>query len=84
MENALEKYLSSVKNKVVEEFDIDNKKVKYTEKLKGWNISSFKLEEQVRAFLLTKLVNELEYDIEKIEIETEYPAGKKRKKNVLE
>ena len=80
MENALEKYLSSVKNKVVEEFDIDNKKVKYTEKLKGWNISSFKLEEQVRAFLLTKLVNELEYDIEKIEIETEYPAGKKKKK----
>lgn len=80
MTSALELYLSTVKNKVVEEFDFTNKKVKYTENLKGWSISSFTPEEQVRSYLLSKLVNELDYEIGKIEIETEYPVGRKKAK----
>ena len=35
MTSALELYLSTVKNKVVEEFDFANKKVKYTKNLKN-------------------------------------------------
>ena len=80
MTSALELYLSTVKNKVVEEFDFANKKVKYTKNLKGRSISSFTPEEQVRSYLLSKLVNELDYEIGKIEIETEYPVGRKKDK----
>ncbi|HGZ2470564.1 N-6 DNA methylase [Enterococcus faecalis] len=76
----LEKYLNNAKKKVVESFDIKKKEVKYSEKLKGWSIAKYTSEEQTRSFLLTKLVNELGYDLDKIEIETEYPVGRKKNK----
>jgi len=69
-------YLDKQKNKVVEEYDFEKKKVKYTDKIKGWKIERYKPEEVVRSFILTKLVNELGYKPERIEIETEYDFGR--------
>jgi len=68
----IKNYLNSAKNKVVEVFDPENKKIKYSDKLKGWNIDKLADEEAVRAYLLTKLVNEFGYRIENIEIEKQY------------
>src|SRR4030066_805631 len=73
----IKKYLNSQKIKVVETFDLENKKVKYSEKIKGWKIDKFKgNEEIVRAYILAKLVNELGYKPENIEIEKEYDMGR--------
>ena len=73
----IEKYLNTQKNKVVETYDFENKKVKYSEKIKGWKIDKFKgNEEIVRAYILAKLVNELGYKPENIEIEKEYDIGR--------
>jgi len=73
----IKKYLDSQKIKVVETYDFDNRKVKYSEKIKGWKIDKFKGDEEiVRAFILTKLVNELGYKPENIEIEKEYDLGR--------
>lgn len=67
----VKKYLDSQKIKVVETYDFDNRKVKYSEKIKGWKIDKFKGDEEiVRAFILTKLVNELGYKPENIETST--------------
>lgn len=68
-------YLDKQKIKVVEEYDFEKKKVQYTDKIKGWKIKKYKPEEVVRSFILTKLVNELGYKPERIEIETEYDFG---------
>ncbi|MEK9178852.1 MAG: type I restriction enzyme HsdR N-terminal domain-containing protein, partial [Patescibacteria group bacterium] len=73
----IEKYLKQQKIKVVETYDFENKKVKYSEKIKGWEIDKFKgNEEIVRAYILAKLVNELGYKPENIEIEKEYDIGR--------
>lgn len=73
----IKKYLDNQKYKVVEIYDFENKKVKYSEKIKGWRIDKFKGEEEiVRAYLLARLVNELGYKPEKIEIEKEYDIGR--------
>lgn len=73
----IEKYLKQQKTKVVETYDFENKKVKYSEKIKGWKIDKFKgNEEIVRAYILAKLVNELGYKPENIEIEKEYDVGR--------
>lgn len=69
-------YLDKQKIKVVEEYDFEKKKVKYSDKIKGWKIKKYKPEEVVRSFILTKLVNELGYKSERIEIETEYDFGR--------
>lgn len=77
MKNIIEKYLNTQKIKVVETYDFENKKVKYSEKIKGWKIDKFKgNEEFVRAYILAKLVNELGYKPENIEIEKEYDIGR--------
>lgn len=77
MKNVIEKYLNTQKTKVVEIYDFENKKVKYSEKIKGWKIDKFKgNEEIVRAYILAKLVNELGYKPENIEIEKEYDIGR--------
>src|SRR3990170_819853 len=77
MKNVIEKYLNKQKIKVVETYDFENKKVKYSEKIKGWKIDKFKgNEEIVRAYVLAKLVNELGYKPENIEIEKEYDIGR--------
>ncbi|MBW1616803.1 MAG: type I restriction enzyme HsdR N-terminal domain-containing protein, partial [Deltaproteobacteria bacterium] len=73
----IEQYLDKQKIGVVETYDFKNKKVKYSEKIKGWKINKFKGDEEiVRAFILAKLVNELGYKPENIEIEKEYDIGR--------
>ncbi|MFZ2975353.1 MAG: type I restriction enzyme HsdR N-terminal domain-containing protein [Candidatus Moraniibacteriota bacterium] len=73
----IKKYLESQKTKVVEVFDFENKKVKYSEKIKGWKIDKFRGDEEiVRAYILAKLVNELGYKPENIELEKEYEIGR--------
>ena len=75
--NVIKQYLDKQRIKVVETYDFDNKKVKYSEKIKGWKIGKFRgNEEVVRAYILAKLVNELGYKPENIEIEKEYDIGR--------
>jgi len=69
-------FLDKQKIKVVEIYDFDNKKVKYSDNIKGWKIDKFKPEEVVRAYILAKLVNELGYKPENIEIEKVYDIGR--------
>ena len=68
-------YIENAKNKIVESIDINTGNVKYVKELKGVPRKPGE-EEIVRAYILTKLVNELGYSIEKIEIEHEYTAGR--------
>lgn len=69
-------YLDKQKKKIVETYDFEDNKVKYSDKIKGWKINKFKPEEIVRSYILTKLVNEFGYKPERIEIETEYDFGR--------
>jgi type I restriction enzyme M protein len=73
----IKQYLDKQKRRVVEIYDFENKKVKYSEKIKGWKIYKFRGDEEiVRAYILAKLVNELGYKPENIEIEKEYDIGR--------
>ncbi|MBN1783742.1 MAG: restriction endonuclease subunit M [Alphaproteobacteria bacterium] len=73
----IKQYLDKQKIKVVETYDFERKKVKYSEKLKGWKINKFRGDEEiVRAYILAKLVNELGYKPENIELEKEYDIGR--------
>ena len=77
MKSAVEQYLKKQKIKVVETYDFENKNVKYSSKIKGWKIDKFRgNEEIVRAYILAKLVNELGYKPENIEIEKDYDIGR--------
>lgn len=70
-------YLDKQKIKVVEIYDFEHNKVKYSEKIKGWKIEKFRGDEEVvRAFVLAKLVNELGYKPENIELEKQYDIGR--------
>ena len=77
--NLLEKYIKFSKHKIVEEIDLEKSKIKYLKELsKNREIKKISWEEElVRAFLLTKLVNELWYKSENIEIEKEYTVWRK-------
>jgi type I restriction enzyme M protein len=78
----IKKYLDAQKIKVVETYDFKNKKVKYSEKIKGWKIDKFKGDEEiVRAYVLAKLVNELGYKAENIELEKFYSSGRPKNTN---
>lgn len=73
----IQEYLDNQKIKVVEVYDFDNKKVKYSEKIKGWKIDKYRGDEEIiRSYILAKLVNELGYRSENIEIEKEYDIGR--------
>lgn len=73
LETLVKNYIDLQKIKVVEEFDVKSKNIKYSEEIKWWKIGKYRWDEEiVRAFLLTKLVNELWYRVENIEIEKEY------------
>ncbi|ACN82901.1 N-6 DNA methylase [Brachyspira hyodysenteriae] len=73
----IKEYLDRQKIKVVEEYNFDNKKVKYSENISGWKIDKFRGDEEiVRAYILSKLVNELGYKLENIEIEKQYDIGR--------
>lgn len=75
-------YLDTQKTKVVETFDFENKKVKYSEKIKGWKIEKFKGDEEiVRSYILAKLVNDFGYRPENIELEKFYPSGRPKTTN---
>ncbi len=72
--NLITKYLEKQKVKVVENFDFDTSIISYSKTIKQ-NRDIKKIsgnEEIVRAYLLTKLVNELGYKPANIEIEKEY------------
>ena len=82
----MKRYIDSQTIKVVEKFDIQNNSVKYSDTVKknreitdlvtkkeaGQEIS----EEMTRAYILTKLCNELGYKQDRIEIEKRYTAGR--------
>ncbi len=76
--SVVKKYIDSQKNKAVEMLDFDNEKIKYSDLIKQHReIKNFKgNEEIVRAYLLSKLSNELGYKLENIEIEKEYNLGR--------
>lgn len=70
-------YINSKPIKVVKKIDIENKKIEYSGITQHREIKSIPGEEElVRAYLLTKLVNELGYSPSDIEIEKEYSAGR--------
>jgi type I restriction enzyme M protein len=69
-------YLDKQKVKVVETYDFENKKVKYSDQIKGWKIEKYKPEEIVRSYILSKLVNGFGYKLDRREIETEYDFGR--------
>ncbi|RHZ36630.1 restriction endonuclease subunit M [endosymbiont GvMRE of Glomus versiforme] len=74
----LKKYLdnSQQREKAVVIYDFERKKVKYSEKIQSHReIDKFGGEEMVRAYILAKLVNELGYKLENIEIEKKYHVG---------
>lgn len=75
--NIIKEYIDNSKIKAVETIDFNKKVIKYNSKIGGKKITSLKGDEEiVRAFIITKLVNELGYPLEKIEIEHEYMAGR--------
>lgn len=76
-QKVLVKYLDAQKVKAVEIYDFESKKVKYSEKIKGWNIEKYRGEEEkVRSYLLAHLTNDLGYKLESLEIEKEYSIGR--------
>lgn len=77
MNNTLIKqYIDSHPIKVVPKLDLAAEKLEYDRIVQCQKRTEAKPEELCRAFLLTKLVNELGYAPEKIEIEHEYTAGR--------
>lgn len=74
---AIKAYIDSQPQKVVTLFDYEQCKISYDNRIRGWDIREIKGDEEVvRAYLLTKLVNELGYLPEHIEIEHKYTAGR--------
>jgi len=71
-------YINNNKVEAVKRLDFNRKEIKYNENIKGaQRIQSLTGDEEfVRAFILTKLVNELGYELNNIEIEREYTAGR--------
>jgi type I restriction enzyme M protein len=74
----IKKYLDKQKVRVVQDMDIPNHKVAYSPSIKQTRvINNLKGDEEyVRAYLSTKLVNELGYQPEKLEFEKEYDIGR--------
>lgn len=75
--NLIQTYIKSKKIKAVESIDVKKGRVRYTDAIISTrDIEELKDEELVRAYLLTKLSNEIGYPIEKIELEHTYTAGR--------
>lgn len=75
--DAIRKYLDNQKIIAVESYDFEKKKVKYSDKISGWKIGKFRGDEEiVRAYILAKLVNDLGYKLENIELEKQYDIGR--------
>lgn len=70
-------FISLQPNRGVERFDIKNRAITYSKAITGKKISEIKGDEEIaRACLITKLCNEYGYEIDKIEVEHEYEAGR--------
>lgn len=69
-------YIDTQLIKVVTKLDLDKEKLEYDKIVQCQKRTDAKPEELCRAFLLTKLVNELGYSPDRIEIEHEYTAGR--------
>ncbi|MFH1712880.1 MAG: N-6 DNA methylase [Candidatus Jacksonbacteria bacterium] len=72
----IQNYIDSAKNKVISQ--VSDKKIKYGGAIKKYrDIKSIAGDEElVRGYLITKLVNELGYKEENIELEKEYDIGR--------
>ncbi|MBB6497793.1 restriction endonuclease subunit M [Methanococcus maripaludis] len=77
---AIKEYIDKCEKKVVE-LDLENSRIKYDDRIvkhqdiriiRGEKVN----EEYIRAYLVSKLVNELDYPPEKIELETTYSIGR--------
>lgn len=71
-------YLNTQTDKVVEKFDLEKRTISYSSKIKQHReIKKITGDEEiVRSYILSKLVNELGYRPENIEIEKEYDIGR--------
>lgn len=76
--NLLKEYIDCHPIKAVVEFDAEHGKIKYSKEIKQHReINTISGEEElVRAYLLTKLANELGYKLSNLEIEKEYEIGR--------
>lgn len=72
----IKQYIDDQPVKVVAKLDLDTGKLAYDKIIQCQKRTDAKSEELCRAYLLTKLVNELGYEPDKIEIEHEYTAGR--------
>lgn len=76
--NIIKQYLDNQKVRVVDNYNFEDLTVSYSKQIKqNREIKKFSgNEEIVRAYLLSKLINELGYQQENIEIEKEYDIGR--------
>ena len=73
----IKKYIDSQPIKVVEKLDLDKNRIKYNKIVQYRVVDDCSKDEEItRAYILTRLVNELGYLPERIEIEHEYTAGR--------
>lgn len=75
-------YIDAQPIKVIKSLDLDREKLEYDKIAQCQRRTDAKPEELCRAFLLTKLVNELGYAPERIEIGREYTAGRRTRKEI--
>ena len=74
---AIKDYIDSQPIKVVKSLDLDKNKIEYDKIVQKWVITDCSKDEEItRAYILTRLVNELGYAPERIEIEHEYASGR--------
>ena len=74
--NLIKDYIDTNPVKVVSKLDLDKEKLEYDKINQLQKRTDAKPEELCRAYLLTKLANELGYAPERIEIERQYTAGR--------
>lgn len=73
----IKNYITDCEKKVVDKIDLVNNKISYSGIVQGRIINDITGDEEMsRAFVLTRLVNELGYSDNRIEIEHEYTAGR--------
>lgn len=73
----IKNYIDIQPQKIVAKMDLEKNEIEYQEITQGQAIKEIRGDEEMsRAFLLTRLVNELGYLPERIEIEHEYTAGR--------
>lgn len=75
--NLIKNYIDSQPEKIVSSLDLSGKRIRYDKIIQNYVIDEIDGDEEMsRAFLLTRLVNELGYQPDRIEIEHEYSAGR--------